>query len=116
MKRYIHPKTAAEQMIEEFDNKEVDSCNKVESSSWIDDDEYEDTQGWERVESKDVQDFDGFWTKYSLWYNEEYDEWCTVFGDYDLYHPWDSDHDMDFEDNEQEARDWFESYTTDDDL
>ena len=78
---------------------------------WTDDD-YE--QIWEKVERKQVQDFDGFYTDYTLWYNVLTDEWCTVFGDNDIYKPWNSDHDMDFENNEQEARDWFESYSTED--
>ena len=89
----------------------VESSQKIEAS-WYDDEE--DTEGWVKVERKDVADFNGFYTDYTLWYNEITDEWCTVFGDNDLYHPWDSDHDMDFENNEAAARDWFYDYNTED--
>lgn len=82
--------------------------SQINWEDWTDED-YE--QIWEKVEHKQVPDSDGFYTDYTLWYNVLTDEWCTVFGDNDLYHPWDSDHDMDFEDNEEEARSWFEDYT-----
>lgn len=93
----------------------INSSEEVIEGSWYDDED-EDNEGWVKVERKQVQDFDGFYTDYTLWYNELTDEWCTVFGDNDLYHPWDSDHDMDFENNESEARDWFYEYSTEDDV
>lgn len=67
---------------------------------------------WEEIRSKQVYDFDGFLTDYTLWYNNETGEWCTVFGDKDIYHPWDADHDMNF-DSEDEAQDWFDDYDAD---
>ena len=121
MKRYVHAATT-EDMLDVFETKlsqlkSVDSACDVEAeeevieASWYDD-EPEDTEGWVKIERKMVNDFDGFATDYTLWYNEITDEWCTVFGDNDLYHPWDSTHDMDFENNEKEARDWFYDYST----
>jgi len=73
------------------------------------------TEGWELVERKQVKDFDDFYTDYTMWRNVETGEWCTVFGDNDLYHPWDSDHDADF-DTEEEAYEWFNSYNGFDDI
>lgn len=85
------------------------------TASWYDDGP-EDTQGWVKKDHKYVLDSDGFSTDYTLWYNEITDEWCTVFGDNDLYHPWDSYHDMDFENNEREAYSWFSDYSSEDEL
>lgn len=62
---------------------------------------------WEEVDSKSVQDSDGFSTDYTLYKNNEGKYRC-VFGDKDVYTP-DEDSDMDF-DNEDEAREWFNSY------
>lgn len=132
MKKVYSSSGSIEEMLNAFES-ELDSArpNAVETSedimcadnmdwltseiNWEDwtDDDYE--QIWEKVDRKQVQDFDGFYTDYTLWYNVLTDEWCTVFGDNDLYKPWNADHDMDFENNEQEARDWFESYSTEDD-
>ena len=124
MKRYVHEPSPIDML------QSLKNCNDVdiESSEDIieedeefeeDDDDYdyygEDTYGWEKMSRKWVEDYDGFLTDYTLWYNSRTDEWCTVFGDNDIYHPWDSDHDMDFENNEEEARSWFDTYRTDDD-
>ena len=104
---------AFESRIQELQPEAVESSTVIEAA-WYDDDE-EDTEGWVFVQRKTVMDHDGFTTDYTLWYNENSDEWCTVFGDKDLYHPWDHYHDMDFESNESEARDWFDNYQTDED-
>lgn len=119
MKRVYAATASTDDMLNAFEAKlsmmkptSVESSEKIEGS-WYDDED-EDTEGWVKVERKQVQDFDGFYTDYTLWYNEITDEWCTVFGDNDIYHPWDSTHDMDFENNESEARDWFYDYNTED--
>ena len=89
--------------------------SKVESSEYIDDDDDEDLGGWIPVEIKSVQDYDGFYTDYTLWYNENVDEWVTIFGDNDLYNPTNKYPDAEFGHNENEAYEWFESYSTEED-
>ena len=121
MKRYIHDKSAVD-MLHEFETKleEMKSLSstseqeEIESSfdPYQSDDDYL-SDIWTIVRSKAVYDFDGFLTDYTLWYNKESNDWCTIFGDKDLYRPWDTDHDMDF-DNEDDAQDWFDDYGTDD--
>lgn len=75
---------------------------------WREPDEY-DGSSWELVDKKSVQDSDGFYTDYSLYYNEDGDFYVTVFGDSDIYKPEDGEYDMEF-DNESEALEWFNSY------
>ena len=72
-----------------------------------------DDSPWEFIERKDVLDFDGFWTDYTLWHNLEDDKWVCIFGDRDLYRPEDSEPDAEF-DSEWEAKEWFEDYSTED--
>jgi len=57
-----------------------------------------------------VYDSDGFTTDYTLYFDNEENNYFTVFGDSDLYGPEDSEHDWDFGPNEDEAREWFEDY------
>ena len=64
---------------------------------------------WEMLKKKDVRDFDGFWTEYTLYTNGEL--FVCIFGDSDLYTPEDSDWDWEGED-EEEAKEWFDSYDT----
>lgn len=116
MKRYVHDKNLVDMINDldlDTDNIESSKFNNQQEEIESSFDTYDETEGWELVRHKEVYDFDGFLTDYTLWYNSETDEWCTVFGDRDIYHPWDSDHDMDFED-EDEAQDWFDDYSSDD--
>ena len=109
MKRYVHPQSTMD-MLNAFEERkrELESSDSITASDeWYGDDE-EDTV-WEKVQTKDVKDTDGFWTEYSLWHNVITDEWVTVFGDTDLYTPSNSYPDMEF-DSEEEAREWFEYY------
>ena len=63
---------------------------------------------WELLDRKDVRDFDGFWTEYSLYTNGEM--FVCVFGDSDYYSPEDSE--WDFESfYEDEAEEWFSNYS-----
>lgn len=122
MKRYIHDKSAVD-MLHEFETKlEEMKAPKFKAPKFNTEQEeiesaydpYRDPAHiWEIVRSKQVYDLDGFLTDYTLWYNNETGDWCTIFGDNDLYQPWDSDHDMDFE-SEDEAQDWFDDYRTED--
>lgn len=60
------------------------------------------------VDSKSVQDSDGFTTDYTM-YKDENGKYVFVFGDKDLYKPEDGDFDWEAE-TEEEAREWFDSY------
>lgn len=73
----------------------------------------DDVQDWELVTWKSVEDFDGFTTDYSLWYNSAEDYYVCIFGDRDLYTPETADFDAEFE-TEREAYEWFDSYGEDD--
>ena len=115
MKRMMR-KTTPVEMLDAFQER-VDKLrqpSKVESSEYIGDDD-EDLGGWILVETKSVQDYDGFYTDYTLWYNENVDEWVTIFGDNDLYNPTNKYSDAEFGHNEDEAYEWFESYSTEED-
>lgn len=65
---------------------------------------------WKMLERKAVQDFDGFWTEYSLYSDGE--KFVCVFGDHELYGPEDEGN-WDIETEcEQEAYDFFNNYNT----
>ena len=66
---------------------------------------------WELVDRKEIQDFDGFWTEYSLYCDG--DRFVAVFGDSELYGPEDEAN-WDFETEDVfEAHEWFNSYGKD---
>lgn len=79
-------------------------------SDLIDDDEL---KGWQKLASKEIIDFDGFITDYSLWYNpySKDDKYVCIYGDDELYTPLTADPDFSCE-TEQEAWEWFEDYDT----
>lgn len=63
---------------------------------------------WELLDRKDVRDFDGFWTEYSIYSDGE--RFVCVFGDSDIYGPEDeANWDFDTE-SVVEAREWFTNY------
>ena len=64
----------------------------------------------EWLATKDVVDYDGFITNYSMYRRLSDGMYVCVFGDRDLYSPEDGEFDYATE-NEQEAWDWFDSYT-----
>lgn len=72
----------------------------------LDSDDYVDD--WRELASKSVEDSDGFNTDYTLYTNGE--TYICMFGDKDLYEPDASYADYETE-NEQDAWDWFNSYT-----
>ena len=115
MKRYMH-KASPVEMLDAFEERvgELDSKTDINSSNYYDDED-EDLGGWKLVEHKEVRDYDGFLTDYSLWYNSAVDEWVTIFGDIDLYNPTNKYPDAEFGHNENEAYEWFESYSTEED-
>ena len=67
-----------------------------------------DVTQWKFVKSKSVPDSDGFMTDYT-WYTNG-DKHIFMFGDSDLYDP-DEDYADWVTETEQEAADWFDSYT-----
>ena len=79
----------------------------------FDDDAY-NTSHFEKIASKEVTDSDGFITEYT-WYKDLLTgKHVMVFGDSDIYLPEDHYYDAEF-DTEEEAKEWFDSYTGFDD-
>ena len=62
---------------------------------------------WEEEDSKEVLDFDGMWTEYT-WYIKD-DKHIFIFGDRDVYTPYDSEPDHEC-DSYEEAKEWFDNY------
>lgn len=89
----------------------IDSKAIEEDVDWDAEDYAGGYTEWEMVERKSVQDYDGFWTDYALWHNDITDRWVCIFGDTDIYYPENAEYDAEFE-TEEEAREWFEDYST----
>lgn len=66
---------------------------------------------WEVVGLKQVQDSDGFWTDYTMYYNKDEGRFVCIFGDRDLYDPTNTEPDFECE-TEREAKEWFDDYDT----
>lgn len=81
----------------------------VESATAINADT--DIGPWKFLGSKNVVDFDGFYTDYTLWFNNETGMYVCIFGDRDLYNPENSEPDY-ATDSEFDAYEWFENYDT----
>ena len=96
---------------DEFEESSLDTLkDKVISAidSYLEDNEWLDYSDWVELASKSVEDSNGFITDYTLYTNGE--AYVCIFGDKELYTP-DTD-DADFEtENEQDAWDWYNSYT-----
>lgn len=105
MKRFVHERSAVD-MLHAFEDKleDLQSSKNVEAS----DSPYE-REVWELLDRKDILDYDGFSTKYSLYRNVDTDECVTVFGDPDLYRPEYGDFDAEF-DSEEEAWEFYNDY------
>ena len=68
---------------------------------------YEDR--YEHIKSKSVPDFNGFYTDYTMYYDNEEDRFVFIFGDNDIYDPYNSEPDWECE-TEEEAEDWYDDY------
>lgn len=117
MKKFVH-KASPMDILNDY-------SDRVDSAKDIDEEEIEEVEGaedicgsldpdseseqYEFVDRKEVQDSDGFWTEYTLYYDVLNDRYVTVFGDSDIYRPEDGDFDMEFE-SEAEALEWFDDY------
>ena len=66
------------------------------------------TNEWTFVDSKTVEDSDGFTTDYS-WYRNSSGHHVMIFGDTELYSPEDTEPDAEF-DSEDRAKEWFDTY------
>lgn len=71
-------------------------------------DKIEDTPYY-KVASKSVMDSDGFWTEYTMYYNEDEDNYFFIFGDSDIYGPDPNYADWECDSNE-EAVEWYNNY------
>ena len=70
-----------------------------------------DFEEYTYIKSKEVYDYDGFRTEYTMYYDEIMDRYVFVFGDSDMYNPNDGYEEFDFEcDTEKEANEWFDNY------
>lgn len=92
-----------------FDDDEiivdVSRCyENVNSSTEV----YSDNSDWTELKSKSVLDSDGFYTDYTLYTNGS--TFICMFGDKDIYEPDQAYADYETE-NEEDAYDWFNSYT-----
>ena len=71
--------------------------------------DYSDEDNWFEVASKSVPDSDGFYTDYTWYQSVDGERNIFIFGDNEIYGP-DPDY-ADWEcDDEDEAREWFDSY------
>ena len=69
---------------------------------------------WEELRTKHVLDSDGLLTDYTLYVNSDGSQYICMFGDKDIYEP-DPDY-ADWEgDSQEEAYEWFDSYSVGDD-
>ena len=80
---------------------------KSYNESYDSDYTYEDR--YERIKSKSVCDFNGFYTDYTMYYDNEEDRFVFIFGDNDIYDPYNSEPDWECE-TEEEAEDWYDDY------
>ena len=88
-----------------------DSSYKAESYSRTRLRENNSDSEYTYIKSKEVLDFDGFNTEYTMYYDEVMDRYVFVLGDSDMYDPNDGYVNFDYEcDTEREANEWFSSY------
>ena len=78
------------------------------SNEYINSAEEYDVSDWKELASKSVEDSDGFYTDYTLYTDGQ--TYICMFGDKNLYEPDASYADYETE-SEQDAWDWFNSYT-----
>ena len=97
-------------LIDKLNSALTTSSDDIKSSSYggafdIEDDQY---SAWRELASKSVEDSDGFYTDYTLYTDGQ--TYICMFGDKNLYEPDASYADYETE-SEQDAWDWFNSYT-----
>ena len=70
---------------------------------------YDGDLGYEYIKSKSVYDSDGFLTDYTMYYDNDTERFIFIFGDKDIYSPYNTYPDYDCE-TETEANNWFDNY------
>ena len=70
---------------------------------------YDGDLDYEYIKSKSVYDSDGFLTDYTMYYDYDTDRFIFIFGDNDVYTPYNTYPDYDCE-TESEANYWFDNY------
>ena len=63
---------------------------------------------YKKLKSKEIQDFDGWWTEYTLYCSPDEEYYFCILGDPDIYN---TPEDADWEGwSEWEAYEWFDDY------
>lgn len=93
----------------DIDDYFVNASTNIHASWEGEDPEITDSEEYIKLDSKQVQDSDGFYTDYTLYKASDGSVYFCMFGDSDLYEPNPEYADAEF-DNEEEAYEWFEDY------
>ena len=91
--------------------EECECDRNIYSEDWDEENvnEYLSDDRYRLVDKKMVYDYDGFTTDYCLYQDLEEDRYFTIFGDSDIYTPYNSEPDAEFDDINS-AEEWFENY------
>lgn len=71
--------------------------------------EQDENSRYVQLDSKQVEDSDGFLTDYTLYEDTENEKYICIFGDNDMYNPMNTEPDVEF-DAYDEAIEWFSNY------
>lgn len=104
----FNSKRHTKKFVEQLRRKLRESISPKKLYEFMFDDEYEEDSEYELVASKNVEDYDGFMTEYSM-YKSADGKYVFVFGDSELYSPEDGDFDWECDD-EESAWEWFNNY------
>lgn len=81
------------------------STDTIQSSTQLD-----EAADWYKIDRKTVTDSDGFTTDYTWYANEDNTEHIFIFGDEDVYTPYNTEPDYET-DSYETAKEWFDAYT-----
>ena len=84
-------------------------CRACKVSYEFDEEDEEVSGRFEMIRSKSVPDSDGFMTDYTMYFDHDENKYVFVFGDSDMYSPYDGDYDWEC-DTYQDALEWFNCY------
>lgn len=93
---------AIEFIIKRQEAESFDECKTLKESEL-------DTDRYEWIRRKSVEDTDGFLTDYTMWYDKQEDKYIFILGDSDLYGPEDAEPDWE-SDTREAADEWFDNY------
>lgn len=98
-------------MIDEDAEYILGAIDDFEIDDYTADDELVEDGRYEFIDTKIVLDSDGSTTDYTMYYDNVRDRYVFVFGDSEVYTPYDGEGYFDFEcETEEEAREWFDAY------